>query len=209
MDTDQFEQQNQDLEEEDGPWNPWVVQANDLLEAACVLFQGFANGADHDEAFAAFAAPSEGTYAELSRQMLTFRAMATECLLNAMWLRAGRELIVEGETPKVPGIRGHRLDAIAAVLQGQGVFEFTETDMDLLSRLSTYDARERAHAQREANKGRPRLPIGSVSDASPRPWDWVNDSACYADLTSRMWNVICGLGGASTADSGNSVRSRP
>jgi hypothetical protein len=187
MDTDQFEQQNQDLEEEDGPWNPWVVQANDLLEAACVLFQGFANGADHDEAFAAFAAPSEGTYAELSRQMLMYRAMATECLLNAMWLRAGRELIVEGETQKVPGIRGHRLDAIAAVLQGQGVFEFTETDMDLLFRLSTYDARERAHARREANKRPLRPQKGSVSDASPRPWDWVNDSARYADLTSRMW----------------------
>ena len=187
MDTEQIETQNQALEEGDGPWHQWVVQANDLLEAACTLFQGFANGADHDEAFAAFAAASRGTCAELSRQMLMFRAMATECLFNAMWLRAGHKLIVEGGTPKIPGIRGHRLDSIAAVLQGQGVFEFAEKDIDLLFRLSTYDDRGRAPVRRDAHKTSSPPPEGSVGNASPQPWDWTNDSARYADLSNRMW----------------------
>jgi len=187
MDTESIDAQNQDLEEGDSPWYQWVVQANDLLEAAAKLFQGFANGADHDEAFAAFAAASKGTCTELSRQMLLFRAMSTECLLNAMWLRAGRELIVEGGSQKIPGIRGHRLDSIAAVLQGQGIFEFAEADIDLLFRLSTYDARRRAPVQREAHKRPPHPPEGSAGNASPQPWDWTNDSALYADLTNRIW----------------------
>lgn len=63
-------------------------------------------------------------------------AMATECLLKALWLKYGGTLAKGGRYICVPRAKDHSMDQLAAAVSLKGDIKFTPQELELLERTS-------------------------------------------------------------------------
>ncbi|MEK7764449.1 MAG: hypothetical protein AAB433_22990 [Nitrospirota bacterium] len=65
-------------------------------------------------------------------------AMATECLLKALWLKYGGTLAKGGKYYPIPKTTGHRLDQLANAVSQKGAIRFTPQELEHLRRASLW-----------------------------------------------------------------------
>lgn len=67
-------------------------------------------------------------------------AMATECLLKALWLKYGGTLAKDGKYYPIPKTTDHRLDQLANAVSQKGAISFTQQELEHLKRVSLWIA---------------------------------------------------------------------
>ncbi len=95
-------------------WQSWVgsalglLQAGEVIKAQLSIFRpGFDLARDVEES---------ARQLRLSYVMQMLRGMGVEALLKALWLHAGRTLVVDGRVEGIPTVRDHDLRRMAAVV---------------------------------------------------------------------------------------------
>jgi hypothetical protein len=152
----------------------WYAVAENLLLASNVLkeraasFDPFAVSTDD-------AVPREG---RLGAVELMLRGMAVECLLKAVWLAKGNELVDGGKFLGVPGaLKTHDLTKIASAV----AFVVTREEHDLLLRLSAFSE----------YGGRYPIPIRSEKLTTvEKKWSSPPDDKVFDGLVSRLISCI-------------------
>lgn len=77
------------------------------------------------------------------------RAMATECLLKALWLKHGGTLAEDGRYVGVLKKKEHRLHELAKAVSQKGHIVFTKRELELLEQVSYWIISGRYPIQRE------------------------------------------------------------
>jgi hypothetical protein len=119
-------------------WYPWVLKAQELIASAeilrseCTTRKYFPNDLDKYED------TMDSSGAKVFATILMLWAMASECLLKALWLKSGEKLVIDGRYRKIPDTNDHQLDTLAEALSKKGIFVFTDEEKDALYRLSPF-----------------------------------------------------------------------
>lgn len=94
------------------------------------------------------------------------RAMATECLLKALWLKHGGTLTKDGKYVGLLKDKEHRLDALANALSKKGQVSFTTHELKLLEQASFWITSGRYPIQKDFQYLVPfRRPDGTLAPA--------------------------------------------
>jgi len=111
----------------------WFDVAFSLRTAADVLerFKG-----PHMFEFKANVRRSDYKKQSVARVQPMLLAMATECLLKALWLKYGGILAEGGTYHPIPKAPNHRLDLLAKAVSEKGDIKFTREEIELLERAS-------------------------------------------------------------------------
>jgi hypothetical protein len=133
-----IEQLKRDHEAYGNKWYPWLLKADELIASAellrdqCITRKYFPDNLDkyEDEIHS----PGGKVFSVI----LMLWAMATECLLKALWLKSGEKLIVNGQYSKIPNTKDHDLCTLAEAISSKGIFHFSDADIDIFYRLSPY-----------------------------------------------------------------------
>lgn len=117
----------------------WVSSASDLLTAADVLnrFKGDILGEivrDSEQKMTKRQQERLG----VSKVIAMLRAMATECLLKALWLKYGEKLAANGKYSGVLKKNEHDLHVLAKAVseKSKGEIDFPKRELDLLEQAS-------------------------------------------------------------------------
>lgn len=104
----------------------WKSCAEDLLAAAAVLREHRTSIAHGDEA-----APQAWRTHPCE---LMLSGMAIECLLKALWVKQGHDIVAGGKYVAVPGARDHDLVQLTVAVK----VDLSDLETDLLRRLSHF-----------------------------------------------------------------------
>jgi hypothetical protein len=104
----------------------WKSCADDLLAAAAVLREHRASVARGPE-------PAPNAWRTHPSELM-LSGMAIECLLKALWVKQGHNLVADGKYVPVPGAGAHDLVQLAGVLK----LTLSDLETDLLRRLSHF-----------------------------------------------------------------------
>jgi hypothetical protein len=83
--------------------------------------------------------------------IIMLRAMAVECLLKALWLKSGGQLAKNGKYRGIPGTRDHDLASLADKVTERLSLNLSDSESDLLQRLSCNIAGGRYPIQKNWN----------------------------------------------------------
>jgi hypothetical protein len=166
-----IEQLKRNHEDFGNNWFPWVFKADELIASAeflrsqCITRKYFPNDLDkyEDEI------NSQG--GKVFKVILMLWAMATECLLKALCLKAGEKLIINKQYRKIAKTNDHDLCTLAEAISDKGIFIFSDNDIDLLYRLSPFIALGRYPVQKKVTIRNRNAPKGFESVGWPLPYD--------------------------------------
>lgn len=93
-------------------------------------------------------------------------AMATECLLKALWLKSGGTLAKDGRYTGILRKNEHRLNQLAKAVSGRSGINFTQRELALLEQASYWITSGRYPIQRQHGYLVPfERPDGSIAPA--------------------------------------------
>lgn len=111
-------------------YDAWRAVADNLLFASVVLAEKIESPPPENND-----GPARlSTHARLFNIDLMLRAMALECLLKAVWVKQGNQIVKHGKFSKVVGAGGHDLAGLARAVG----MPAEKADIDILSRLTHF-----------------------------------------------------------------------
>jgi hypothetical protein len=125
----------------------WFGRAFDLLTSADVLDRF--SGDLQDEILEAKMTQHRFERMSVVKVSHMLRAMATECLLKALWLKNGGMLAKDGRYVGMLKKKEHRLQELAKAVSRRGQIIFTLRELELLEQVSYWITSSRYPIQRE------------------------------------------------------------
>jgi hypothetical protein len=119
-------------------WYPWVLKAQELNASAEILRAEYTTRNYLPNDLDKYEDTMGSSGSKVFNVILMLWAMAAECFLKALWLKHGEKLMIGGRYKKIPDTNDHQLDTLAEALSRRGIFDFTETEIDVLYRLSPF-----------------------------------------------------------------------
>jgi len=175
-----------------GNWSvSWFQSAFDLLTAADVLdrFSGDVRSEICEGARRGNASPAGMSRFQFERLQVIkvgfmLRAMATECLLKALWLKNGEKLTKDGRYVGTMRKSEHQLHELAKAVARKGQITFADRELQLLEQASYWIITGRYPIQRDFSSLVP-YRRGDGSLAAKQSWS--------GDLVSELTALISKL----------------
>lgn len=181
-----MDQQKQDHEEYGNMWFPWLLTANELIDSAellrcqCITRKYLPNDLEKYED------EINSPGGKVFNIILMLWAMAVECLLKALWLKSGEKLIVSGKYKNFPKTNDHDLCIMAEAISNKNIFNFSDTDLDVLYRLSPFITIGRYPIQKVVKIRNRNAPIGFESVG----WSLPLYDNLFDNLLKRIFEIF-------------------
>ena len=164
----------------------WEKKGDELLTSAKLLWERWPIDKGHEvNATVSQDAPERS----IVSVFLMLRAMALECLLKAVWLRAGKKLAISGKYIKIPDTNDHKLETLAAKLAKENILKFDADEITFLTRLSLYNTGGRYPVFKDFNVTGPEIGISPAGIKHLGPelaFVWPTDNEKFALLLKRI-----------------------
>lgn len=193
---DQRKRDKRDLNDVGNNFYPWVLRANELLASVTFLYNQcierkytLLNAADLDKYEEEIEKGTPGS--KIHSIILMLWAMAAECLLKALWLKSGEKLYEDGQYRAITK-NDHQLDQIAFAISNKGFLLFSEDEINILARLSSFIIIGRYPVPKTARIRTVQLPDGRNGKVESG-WSIPIDDETFITLVKRIYKALPGV----------------
>ncbi|MFC1539798.1 hypothetical protein ACFL6H_10275 [Candidatus Latescibacterota bacterium] len=166
----------------------WKFYSESLSKASEQLYDQYSN-IDINNISDNSSSSTIGELASLSKIVKMLRAMAIECLFKALWLKLGKNLVINGEFKKIPNTNNHDLCSIEKIISKIIDLKISDNENDLLKELSFYNSHGRYPIPKKWTIRKNHLDYG-LGNKYSISHGLKSDNKLYNDFVKRLTEIF-------------------